>query len=274
MNKKGILITVIIAILCLAIGFGGSYMLLKDNKCNTKECEEKKSNKQEESDNKKEETPIDTTDYEQLLDKINKMSTLEYLNKNFSVNDLSNLEMLNFALNFIDERYDKEFSIDKINEVTKKYFGKEVTGEDVPCEECVDVKLFLYDKDKKVFKYNDEHGGHGISGIHKPNIINRIVQIKNDGNKYTVLVKKAFCVMRGHTGYCTAYHKSYDDALDGNNTLFDIKLEENEALDEAIEYYHPEAEFNKISNDTLNTYTYTFEKNDNNEFIFSSYTFK
>lgn len=270
MNKKGIIITIIIAILCLTIGFGSSYMFLKDNKYATKECEAKEAGKPSISNEKE----VSETDYEQLLDKINHMSTLEYLNKNFSVNDLSNLDMINFALDFIDEKYDEEFSLDRVNEITKKYFGKEITGEDVPCPECVDIMLFLYDKDKKVFKNNEEHGGHGISGLHKPNIINRIIKIQNDGNKYTVLVKKAFCVLEGHTGYCTAYHKSYDDALNGNNTLFDIELDENEELDEAYEYYHPETEFNKISNDNLNTYTYTFEKNDNNEFIFSSYTFK
>lgn len=279
MNKKGIIVTIIIGILCLGIGVGTSYVFIEHtNKSEKTVCDIPKEEPTEESKCNVivEETEVikeqHTKDYEQMLEKINDISYLEYTNKNFNTEELSNLEIIKFVLNFIDEKYDSEFSLNRVNELAEKYFGKKVDGEDVPCIECDNVMLFIYDKDKQVFKLNEEHGSHGVSGIYYPYVLNRITSIENDSNMYTVTVKKAFCVNKGETGYCTDYFKSYEDAINRNDVLFEINDTEN--LMEAIDYYYPEVEFNKISNDKLNTYTYIFEKESNDNFVLKSYSLK
>lgn len=274
--KKNVLIIILVGIICLGVGFGGSYMFLKQkNKCEEVKCEERQG--ETKCDAPFEEKVFKeqhTLDYEQLLDKINAMNNLDYLNKNFSIDEIQNLDMMKFALKFIDERYDEEFSIDRVNEITKKYFDKEVKGEDIPCNECEDINLYLYDKDKKTFKYNEMHGGHGSDGRYNPNVLNRIVSIENKENEYTVRVKKAFCIMTGDTGYCTRYYNSYDGAINKKDYLFDIEVDNSDDFMDAIDHYYPEVEFNKISNDKLNTYTYVFEKNGDNDFILKSYSFR
>ncbi len=136
------------------------------------------------------------------------------------------------------------------------------------------MMLFIYDSENKTFKLNEEHGGHGRDGKYYPYVLNRIVDIKNDGDEYTVSVKKAFCVLGGHVGYCTDYYKSYNDALNTKNPLFVLKVAEDEDITNLIDYYYPEVLFDKLDNDKLNTYIYKFKKDDNNVFIFKSYTFK
>ncbi len=108
MNKKGIVITLILAILCLGIGFGGSYILFKDKAtCEKEKCEENNEVTKCDVpfDEETENVEQHTADYNQLLDKINDMRYLEYLDENFKVEELTNLEMLQFAMNFIGERY-------------------------------------------------------------------------------------------------------------------------------------------------------------------------
>lgn len=266
MNKK---LVFIIAIICLALGSIATYFVTKESfkcpECKETKCEEVEK---EEITTKEIFKNEDSKTYESLLSIIKDTSNLEYLDKNFKVEDLTNSEMLRFSINFIEERYDREFTLNEINKVSLKYFGRRVEGEDIPCPVENNVLLFIYDKETKLFKLNKSHGGHGGSGIYSPIVLNRIINIENENNIYTVKVKKAFSLQLNDIGIEEEYYKTYGDAFNSNNPVFNITAEEIEK-DEFI----AETKFNKLPENKLLTYTYVFEKKDDS-FILKSYTFK
>lgn len=60
MNKKGIIITIVIVILALLIGFGSCYAIFGTKKCNETKCIEKKCNSEDEEESNKENKNLDS----------------------------------------------------------------------------------------------------------------------------------------------------------------------------------------------------------------------
>lgn len=284
MEKKGILICVCVALLCLCVGILGTYTFMCKDKCDVKSDEkqnevDKKDDPNEKEENKVNEEEVSSlSDYDQLVKRIDELSKIEYFNKSFKVEELSNYELLVIVPQNIKDAYAYGFSLEDANKVTKKYYGLEVAGEDIFCEADETLKEFIYDADKKYFTYNNEidvaHSGHGVEGKYNPSVLNRIIDIKVQDNLYTVEVKKAFNIATGHTGYFMDYYRTYADALNKRNVLFDLEARNSEELTQKINGYFAEVEFNNIANNSLVTYTYEFEKQEDNNFILKSYSFR
>lgn len=284
MKNSGILICIFVALLCLCTGILGTYTFMCKDKCETvsenKQNEEEKegNNTESKEEGNKEEESSYLSDYERLVKRIDELAKIEYFNKNFKVEELSNYELLTIVPQNIKDAYSYGFSLEDANKITKKFYGVEVTGEDIFCEADENVKEFIYDALKKYFVYNNDiegaHSGHGVEGKYNPSVLNRIVHIDVQDNLYIVEVKKAFNIATGHTGYFTDYYRTYADALNKQNVLFDLELPNGAKINDEINNYFVEAEFNSIDNNRLVSYTYEFEKREDNNFILKSYSFR
>lgn len=258
MKKSTYIIFYVIGlILFLCIGLGIGAFVLGDNKeSNSNDT----NNGQFESE----------SSYGRIMKRIDELSYIEYVNKNInSVNDYTNQELLLFATNYVDHS-DNKFSLDEVNEVVKSYFGRTVEGEDIYClVEFVDGKevAYFYDKDSKMFTYNDEHNGHGSVGTDDLYILNRVVDYHYDGSKYVVKVKKAFSEKPDTGPVRGAFYRTAE--FDDDNVAF-----ESEIIWDTDDncYSFPEAEFMKVEDDKLVTYEYVFEYKDEN-YILNSYKF-
>lgn len=266
--------TLILVLFLLLGGFiggvitGGAVLFFgqDDDKCvEVKENLDKEET--ENNDNQETEKWVYVSDYEKIEQRIEDLGRIEQVSRNINdVKDFTNQELLLFAIDRLG--YSEVHTLKEVNEVTQSYFGLDVEPEDVNCHFSPDeAPLFLYDEKKKEFVPNEEHGAHGL-GSYYADILNRIIDVDVKDNVYTVKVKKAF----GHTQdtgpATTTFYKTYKDMDELKNPIMDYKWETYED----VENYMPEVDFNNLDSDKMLTYTYVFEKVDE-EFILVSYTF-
>ena len=232
-------------------------------------------------EDKEEEKTEDKTDMSQvekdLLKRVEEMYLLDTYNRSFeSTDNLLNIELLHFGFTIaLGENWDESavVTLDEINKIVQQYFGKSVTGENIPCDltaigavnwEDTHPPMFVYNKKEKNFTYNLNHGGHGGMGY---DVLNRVVKVENvEDNIYTIEVKKAFAM---NEFMFTDYYPTYQDAYERTNRLFgapdcdDITVCEN---------YNPTEDFKNTPDSKLISYKYTFEKT-NDGYILTNYTF-
>lgn len=205
-----------------------------------------------------------------LLKRVEELYILDTYNRSFeSTDNLLNIELLHFGFTkALGENWDEStvVTLDEINKVVQHYFGKTVTGENIPCDinavgqngwEASHPAMFVYNEKDKNFTYNPNHGGHGGYGY---DVLNRIVKVEEiEDNVYTIEVKKAFAMSEF---FFADYYPTYQDAYERTNRLF--------GMDECDDYtvmcddYDPTEDFKNTPDSKLMSYKYTFEKVENN----------
>lgn len=267
--------TLILVLFLLLGGFiggvitGGAVLFFGQDEDKCAEVKEK-DDKQETENNEKDETEewVYVSDYEKIEMRIEDLERIEQVSRNInSVEDFTNQELLLFAIDSLG--YAEVHTLEEVNAVTQTYFGIDIEPEDVNCHFSTDeAPLYLYDEDKKEFVPNEEHGAHGL-GSYYSDILNRIVKIEVKDNLYTVEVKKAFGRSSDTGPATTTFYKTYKEMDEFRTPIMDFKWETYEE----VENYMPEVDFNNLDSDKMLTYTYVFEKVDE-EFILVSYTFE
>ncbi len=137
---------------------------------------------------------------------------------------------------------------DVINAFQNTIFGDlDLEHEDVLCE-CKS-KLFVYNKEKEEYVYNEEHGGHGFCKVYKE--FTKLVDFYEKDGQYIASYKYAF------GNYCeddsTQIFGSYSDAEKQKNPIYNDDILSQETEDTVKQDYEE-------IKDKLMTYTYTFEK--------------
>ncbi len=252
------------------LGLGiGAVLTLKDNDLDKIETLEKEEQNNETTEENKELK----VDEKLIMELILSLSLLEPKGQSFTAEELTNSELLEFATEYrgMEKESNDSFTLEELNVVTKKIFGREVTGANVLClinpgsEITIESFKYIYDKENKVFNRNEEHGGHGGGGYY-PNVFNRIVSIDNKDNTYTVKVKKVFAVYPD-TGPASGYFKTYNEIfLEDSKPVFEYEFYDDGTM------FDEEKAFDKVPDEDLITYTYVFEVIDNN-LVFKSYSF-
>ncbi len=280
---KKIILPTVIGVLSIILGLGIGYVVFGDQK---DKCEESKIEKLEcpkNEENIEESTECSTdeetveeieninTKYDaesiitiKLMNKIQNYNMLDAFGKD--IKDLSNEEILMFALSKIG--YKEEIKLSEIEKVISEYLDVTFTSTDIPCQMGCEALLYIYDSKNKIFKLNEEHGGHGGT-IVPNNVIERFHTLKTTDNKYTITVYKAYSnisdIGPGETSYYKTYEEVEDLAKGNRNVKALFKVEYDEDLKVTTNILE---EFRKIPNSSLTKVTYTFIK-DGENFILS-----
>ncbi len=271
---KKIILPTIIGILSLILGLGIGYVIFGEEK---NKCEEPKTEKVE---NEKEESNIVesieklNTKYDiesivttELMEKIQNYNMLDAFGKD--IKDLTNEEILMFALSKVG--YKEEVKLSEIEKVVSEYLDVTFTASNIPCQMGCEEALYVYDAKNKVFKTNENHGGHGGT-ITPGNVLERFHSFENVDDKYKITVYKAYSNIYDLGPGETSYYKTYAEAealAKGNlnvKALFEVNYDDDLNVTTDIL-----AEFRKIPNTSLTKVTYTFIK-DKDNFILSELT--
>lgn len=266
---------ILLLILLVGVFVGGLITggaVLVDDKTDNKPCSDEvdkveKDNNEENGDVESEKS-VYVSDYEKIVQRIEDLERIEQVSRNINnVKDFSNQELLLFAVDYLG--YDENHTLEEVNAVVQKYFGIDVTPEDINCHHSdEEPPLYVYDSNKQEFLINEEHGAHGL-GSYYSDILNRVVNIKVENNVYTVEVKKAFGRTQDTGPATTTFYKTYKEMNELGTPIMDYKWDTYED----VENYMPEVDFNNLDSNKMLTYTYVFEKVDE-EFILVSYTFE
>lgn len=155
----------------------------------------------------------------------------------------------------------KKISLDEINEILNKYYGKQAKGEDVYSfffVESTNEKLFVYDDKDKSFMFNPDLGGHGIIDL---NVYSRYLSSSLNNNVLTINVANVYSAPQF---YDTDFYYSYKAV---KNTYKAVKNEDNKLI--TIEYTEEKIydklyeELYNLSLDKLQQVTYTFDISNN-----------
>lgn len=184
------------------------------------------------------------------------------------IDSLSNLDKINFIdrLDFNTKKelnldFDTGVSLKKVEEVLKKYFGKDTSFSPVNST-CYleDGDYLIYDPNTKMYKANNNYHAHGA--YTPPSIINYYVEgkrlVDNDKLVYTITLKKAFAWPN-----TSNYYGTYTDLLNGTSLVVDLydkygEYDQND-ISKLLEAYK----------DSFASYTYVFETKDsiNNSYL-------
>lgn len=216
---------------------------------------------------KEEKIEVTSTEKEELLDLVNKLHDFDLYQDDVEVKDMSNEELLEFAINYRfynnSRPYNSDVKLDEIETLLSSVlYNVSITPEDIKCPYCGSVNL-IYDKDKKEFVYNEKHLGHGFSDV---TVLNRLKDVYYENGKYVIVVYKAISEYVD-VDYPMYYYASMKDvaSYDEDKAIFKLKLNEYFMVEG-----DPEEEFAKISNDKLVEHKYYFVKKDGN-FLLESY---
>lgn len=209
-----------------------------------------------------------------LNNKIENISSLERNISNF--NDLTNQEKLNIAIKGIvtdgSIMYEGGLATSLIDEYFIKVFKDKINYSKDAVECWCKTPIYVYDKDKDVYIYNEDHGGHGSPFVE--NYFTRILSIKSYNNIYKVEAVHlwAYYPDMGPATYDVAYD-THNNALNQENPLFTLNIE-NPDEDNYQRFLLEEINNNFAKyKDKMAIYTYTFEKIDN-DYKLTNFEFK
>ncbi len=183
------------------------------------------------------------------------------------INDLTDLDKINFIDRLPMETkkelgldFNTGVSLDKIENVLKKYFGNNITFEPVNST-CYleDGDYLIYNEESKMYKADNLNHAH--SAYISPSIINFYVSgkriVDDDKLVYTITLKKALSYDYSN------YYRSYTDLVSSNNKIVNLYEEykdyDKDDIPNLLEDYK----------NNLNSYTYVFETKDsiNNSYL-------
>lgn len=195
-----------------------------------------------------------------IQNKIVQLNALISLGKITDTSIISEKDLLDFAIISLPASEDGTYKLDFINSFLETNLGRKIekpTNYDVTFATC--------EYKANANEYNClGHGGEFYQSF------NRLLSIEVKDNIYTIQVKKAINKAQD-IGYDTnPYYKNIEDLKENKNVLFKAEVFENGCDYEFKE--EPSFMFDKLSNDKLPTYTYTFEKVESN-YILKSITY-
>ena len=226
-------------------------------------------------------TPFYVT--EENLEDFDKIANLVFKvdKESYKTEDMTEEDKASIARQLPDNGF-LEVTGTEMTKMFQKYFGKNqtVTFKDIDCGMDHGNKeentLYIFDKEKDKYVYNEKHPGHGGSASVDINSKIEFNSIEIEKDIYRYYVKVLFfgpmkCQDIGPCSNGKAY-KTYKDAKDGTNALTDI--DKDYTTEDSTGF--PVADLNKVMRDyreQLNEYEFDFVKEGNN-FIFKGYTKK
>jgi len=197
-----------------------------------------------------------------LLKIIDELKYLDYRGESFKSSDLTNQEVLQFAITKVKQVEGTSFT--ELENITKKYLGYNIKAENILCvphyaETPGSKYVYKYNPKTNKYSYDEEHLGHGGGGF-MTDIYNRYKDSKIINDEYKITVYKAFSEILGDVWETDdfKYYPTYEDAATEKNELFTSR--ENKVI----------KKLNEIDASKLTEFTYTF-KLENDNFILVSY---
>lgn len=177
------------------------------------------------------------------------------------INSLTDLEKINFIdrlpyniKNTLELDFDEGVSLNKIEEILKKYFGPKTTFTPVNSTCFLDDGDYLiYDSKEEIYKSNSEEHSHGA--YYPLSIENYYIEgkriVEQDQLIYIINVKKAFAYSNS-----SKYYGSYKDLVNDKNMIVNLYEEygdyDEDDINSLIESF----------SDSLTSYTYVFQTKD------------
>jgi len=222
-----------------------------------------------------------TITYEEMqtMEKISKV-IFQQEKESFKVNDMTEEQKSEIARSLAPNGY-LDTSGSEMIKIFQKYFGEDqtVSFEDIKCfmkhDSEEEQTLYFFDKEKDKYVYNEKHPGHGGGGMVGVGSTIEYDSVEVKGNTYLYKTKVLFygkvnCYDIGPCAYGKAY-KSYNDAKNETNPLTEID-NNSKYVKQSIDGF-PETHLELVMQDykeNLDTYTFVFEKTDN-DIIFKEY---
>ena len=201
----------------------------------------------------------DTIENNNLIELAKNEKTLD------NINTASNELKLNMSLNKIIKDYKFLDTIDAT--LLNNYFNDSFKDtiyynkEDILCS-CKE-KLYIYDKETNSYIYNEKHEKHEIYETYP--YYTKVLSVDKKNNIYVIKVAYVWNTYKTNE-YTNTGYSSYNDSIDKQNPLFEIKIEENASFDASHKDYYAikeiETNYEKYKN-RLHKYIYTFEENNN-----------
>lgn len=210
-NNVGFIITIVFLIFII-LGLGG-FIIYDFYVSENNECRNVIDKKENDIDLSYELTYSDGKKY---IDKINIYNG--YLYEYFLMEnkkEITNDVYLTFAYRMIN--LEEDVTVEKVDEVLKKYFGKNVKYEhdDIHC--FAGEVIYEYDPNTKVYN-KKEHSGHGGSGVLGTEIY--YVSSKVTGNRVKFVTKNVYERFCGGTcGPINAYYGTVEDVFNHKNPV-------------------------------------------------------
>ncbi len=250
---------ILILVFCLCCGI--TYFSIKGLN-NDKKDDEKTEEKTKGGEVKAEEASIN--------DAIEKLKVLEIWGKDINPKDLKNDELIFFVYRNTENFYEDGISLENAQKLVSKYLGVEIKKGSMDCPNggSVEPKLVIFDEASNKFVVNPDHGAHGAGGT-ALDTLNKIEDIKTNGDEVTVTVKKLFSAPFGDVDLSTIYYYDYDSAMNF--------VKKNAAYEDIDEQFANEAEYDeginrdksKIDYTKASTYEYKFKVVDGNYVLLS-----
>lgn len=226
-------------------------------------------------DEKKESLFVDVIDENTIND------MLEIINKNNlyilgtyekdidNINALESNEKVNIAYKTLVTHDYNNISSSSISEFFKNAFSATIywNKNDIYCD-CGNI-LYLYDKELDSYIYNENHLGHGLLNIMP--YYTKVLNVKKKNDLYVITVNYIWNNNTDYFGYTNTGYSSYQDALNMNNSLFEIEVSDDLSLDVSINSFAVE-EIEKnfdLYKEKLHKYIYTFKKENDNYLLVS-----
>lgn len=255
-------VALVIMLMLMVLGLGAyiTYDKVLSNKDNT-------DNKTEKNTVVVSQDEIDT-----IMDIIDKLPNKDSLDIE-SLKKMDNQDKLKLAMNFRETKAEdsNSFKGKDLKDALIKMFGSDldIKLESYKCGmDHENDELYIYNEKTDTFTYNDKHLGHGVAGDSTiDTAYNYFVSYETESNNIIFKVKKIFEGSAGDIYNSCQFYKigiNTDDKDARKNTNYCKKVDE----------YNYECDCDKIYEDekaNLKTYTYIFEK-ENNNFVFKSYS--
>lgn len=211
------------------------------------------------------------TEQDNLMTFIDQLTYLDYLNKSFKVNELSNQEVLQFTYDYFSKRgtiTNLEFTT--LQEYADTYLDFALEPENILCVTHFNKVggsdyLYLYNIDNGKYTENKEHETHSNSNYYS-DVYNNYLSSSKKGTTYTVKVNKAFSDLTSDkTSTKVNFYATYEDAKEKQNKLFTLTYNTYQKT------YSENPEEALVKEEDLVVYTYTFKLVDDH-YVFISYT--
>jgi len=214
--------------------------------------------KDEEVSNEEEVRDLTTQEIEDLTAIVEDLKYLDYYEKSFETIELSNQEVLRFIFDLYTTKNDSlDVTFTELEEALESYMDFPLEPENILCETHFNILgksdyLYLLDIDTWKYYLNDKHESHSTLGF-RTEVYNYFVSGEVVNNKYVVTFYKVFGSLYSEDGI---YYFNYTEAA---NRVDGIVLSSDEQIQELF--------LNK--DERLQSFTYTFEKDDDNYLLVS-----
>lgn len=225
-------------------------------------CGKDEESKVEVESNKRE---ITNEEKESLMEIVNKLTYMDYYNKDIVPINLTNQEVLRISYEILameGKAVSGKLKFSDLENTAMNYLGFGLEPENLVCDTHYNIQdaagadILVYNVNTGVYSNNPKHLGHGAGGL-RTEVYNKFVEGYEDNGTYTIVVNKIFSELLGDVyDSDLSYYSTYSDAIGRKNELFKSKMVNSSKFDE-------------YSNDLVE-YTYVFKLKEDN-YVLSSY---